>query len=191
LAVITQLHPISLVFTIPQDDIPRVLERMKQQEKLTVEAYDRNLQNKLATGTLSAIDNQVDASTGTLKLKAVFENEDNRLFPNQFVNARLLVETLPHAVTVNASAVQRGPEFDYVYVVQSDETVDLRRITLGPSEGNDIVIASGLVPGECVVTDGVDKLQPGTKVSLRNGGNGAAPKPGAPLAETESGRPSK
>jgi len=175
LAVITQLEPIGLVFTIPQDDIPRVQKRMRAGRALTVEAYDRDFQTKLDSGKLTAIDNQVDAMTGTLKLKAEFENDDHILFPNQFVNTRMLVDTIENAIVVPSSAVQRGPDSTFVWFVKDDETVDKRDVIVGPSEGTETVIKSGLAVGEVVVTDGVDKLEapsvdgakPGSKVTIR------------------------
>ena len=165
LAVITQLEPISVVFTIPQDEIPRVQRQMQKNSALMVDAFDRDFQTRLAVGKLTAIDNQVDATTGTLKLKATFDNKDHVLFPNQFVNARLLVETLEEAVVVSSSAIQRGPDSLYVYVVNSDDTVELREVEVGPAEGGDTSIVKGLTGGELVVTDGVDKLFPGAAVT--------------------------
>lgn len=168
LAVITQLQPIAVVFPIPQDDIIRVQKRMQEGTPVEVQAYDRTLKNLLATGKLEAIDNQVDPTTGTLKMKAIFDNHDGALFPNQFVNARLLVDTLKKAVIVPTSALQRGPESTYVYVLKPDETVELRTVELGPAEAAETSIRSGLAAGEIVVTDGLDKLQPGAKVSNRS-----------------------
>jgi len=167
MAVVTQLQPIALVFTIPQDEISRVQEKLGEGRTLAVDAYDRDFKRKLAAGKLLAIDNQVDSMTGTVRLKAVFENEDNMLFPNQFVNARLLVDVKRDATIAPAAAVQRGPDSTFVYVVQSDETVELRKVATGPVEGDQVSIESGLSAGEVVVTDGVDKLQPGAKVVLR------------------------
>jgi multidrug efflux system membrane fusion protein len=191
LAVITQLQPISLVFTIPQDDIPRVLRQMQLQSTLPVDAYDRDFRTKLASGRLAAVDNQVDSATGTLRLKALFSNADGVLFPNQFVNVRLLVETLPQAILAPAAAVQRGPAGNFVYVVRPDETVDLRPVETGPTEGQDVAISSGLQAGELVVTDGLDKLQKGSKVALRDesrSGGGAKPAPAAaPAGEKPAG----
>jgi len=166
LAVITQLKPISVVFTIPQDDIPLLQTSMKQSEQLVVEAFDRDVSARLAEGKLTAIDNQVDPTTGTLKLKATFENDEQTLFPNQFVNARLRIDTVRDAVVVPSLAVQRGPDFRYVYVVSSDETVELRKVELGPSDGSDSSITKGLLVGETVVITGMDKLQPNSKVIL-------------------------
>lgn len=167
LAVITQLQPITVIFTIPQDEIARVQQQSRDGRVLEVDAFDRDFKLKLASGALAAIDNQVDPTTGTVRLKAVFGNEDGLLFPNQFVNARLLVETRPSVLVVPSAAVQRGPASPFVYVVRADETVELRSVVLGPSEGIETSIASGLEPGEAVVTEGIDKLQPGAKVSLR------------------------
>ncbi len=168
LAVITQLQPIALIFTIPQDEIPRVQKRMNEGHQLVVDAYDRDFRTKLATGKLLATDNQVDSTTGTLRLKSIIDHEDNSLFPNQFVNTRLLVDTKRDAIVVPSSAVQRGPTSTFVYIVKSDETVELRNVEIGPAEGAETSIDYGLRPGEIVVTDGIDKLQPGAKVSTRD-----------------------
>ena len=170
LAVITQLQPISLVFTIPQDDIARVQLASTAGRELVVTAFDRGFKTRLATGKLLAIDNQVDSTTGTVRLKAVFDNEDNLLFPNQFVNARLLVDTKKDAIVVPTAAVQRGPNSMFVYVVQQDgedEKVDLRNVTTGLIEGSETAIESGLEPGEIVVTEGLDKLQKDVKVTTK------------------------
>ena len=203
LAVITQLQPIAVVFTIPQDDIARVMRQTRDGRVLTVEAHDRDFRTKLATGTLAAIDNQVDPTTGTLRLKAVFENEDQLLFPNQFVNARLLVETKRGAIVVPSAAVQRGPSSMFVYVVQADETVELRTVVIGPAQGNETSIESGLTEAEIVVTDGIDKLQtktddqPATKVSMRASvpekgkPPGGAGSPGDANSPGDAGAPSK
>jgi len=183
MAVITQLQPIALVFPISQDEIPRVQKQMNAGQSLTVYAYDRNFKTKLATGKLAAIDSQVDVTTGTVRLKAVFDNEDGMLFPNQFVNARLLVDTQRDAVVVPAAAVQRGPSYPFVYVVRPDETADLRPVEIGPSEGAETIIATGLVPGEIVVTDGIDKLKKDSKVSTKD--------PAAESAKDRSKDPAK
>ncbi|MFO0919209.1 MAG: MdtA/MuxA family multidrug efflux RND transporter periplasmic adaptor subunit [Planctomycetaceae bacterium] len=167
LAVITQLQPITLVFTVPQDEISRVQKQMKESDSVVVEAYDRGFQRKLATGKLVAIDNQVDPTNGTVRLKGEFENADGMLFPNQFVNVRLQVETLRRAVISPSVAVQRGPNGNFVYVVQADDTVEMRSVIPGPAEGTDSVITSGLSPGEIVVTAGLDRLQNGSKVSTQ------------------------
>lgn len=167
LAVITQLKPIAIVFTISQDDIPRVQKRVQEGEELRVDCFDRGFTTKLATGKLLATDNQVDPTTGTLRLKAVVE-DNTQLFPNQFVNTRLLVDVRHDALVVPSAAVQRGPNSSFVYVVKSDDTVELRNVVVGPSEGAETSIESGLESGELVVTDGIDKLQPGAKVSARD-----------------------
>jgi len=179
MAVINQLQPITVVFTIPQDDIARVQKQINAGAKLSVDAYDRDFKNKLAVGTLVAIDNQVDVTTGTVKLKARFENEDNMLFPNQFVNVRLAVETLHDAVIVPAAAIQRGPTGTFVYLVGAESKVEVRDITVGPTEGDETVISAGLASNDLVVVDGVDKLRQGSQVALRerttSGGRGNRP----------------
>jgi multidrug efflux system membrane fusion protein len=170
LAVITQLQPIAVLFNIPQDDLPAVLKRMQSRQLLVVEAYNRDLKQKLATGTLLTIDNQIDQNTGTVRCKAVFPNEDSALFPNQFVNARLLVNTKEDAVIVPTAALQRSPQATFVYVVKDDGTVEGRNVVVGPSEGDDVAIDSGLSAGEVVVVEGVDRLQQGTKVTAHMAG---------------------
>ena len=140
---------------------------MKTGQKLEVEAYDREQKRRLATGALQSIDNQIDPSTGTVKLKAVFANSDNELFPNQFVNARLLVDTLHDVTLVPNAAIQHSPQSAFVYVVKADQSVDARNVEVKLTEGNETAMAKGVNPGEIVVTDGVDKLQPGTKVIAR------------------------
>jgi len=167
LAVITQLQPMAVVFNIPEDDLPQVLKKVRSGQPLTVEAYDRNLHNKLATGTLLTIDNQIDPNTGTVKCKAVFPNEDEALFPNQFVNARLLVDTNKETSIVPAAAIQRSPQGTFVYVVKDDSAVEMRSVVVGPSEGEAVAIEQGLAPGEVVVIEGVDKLQRGTMIAAR------------------------
>jgi multidrug efflux system membrane fusion protein len=168
MAVITQLQPIALVFTIPQDDIPRLQKQTQTDRTLTVDAYDRDFKNKLATGTLLAVDNQVDSTTGTVRLKAQFENDDGMLFPNQFVNARLLLDVRRGTVVVPAAAVQRGPTSMFVYVVGADDKVELRNVITGPTEAAETAIDSGVVAGEVVVTEGIDKLQKGAVVTTRD-----------------------
>jgi multidrug efflux system membrane fusion protein len=174
IAVITQLQPISVVFSIPQDEILRVQKQLKENSAVPVIAFDRTFQNKLAQGTLTAIDNQVDSTTGTLRLKAVFENQEGLLFPNQFVNIRLLVKQWTDAIVIPSSAVQRGADFLYVYVVQSDnESVDVAKVQVAFAEAGRSVISEGLSKGDRVVTEGTDKLQPKGKITLP----GAGPKP--------------
>jgi membrane fusion protein, multidrug efflux system len=170
LAVITQLQPIAVLFNIPQDDLPPVLKKIQSGQRLVVEAYNRDLKQKLATGTLLTLDNQIDPNTGTVRCKAVFPNEDNTLFPNQFVNARLLVDTKQGAVIVPAAAIQRSPQATFVYVVKDDGAVESRNVVVGPGEGDDVSVDGGLSPGEVVVVEGVDRLQHGTKVAARMAG---------------------
>jgi multidrug efflux system membrane fusion protein len=170
LAVITQLQPIAVMFNIPQDDLPDVLKKMRAEQRLVVEAYNRDLKQKLATGTLLTVDNQIDPNTGTVRCKAVFPNEDNALFPNQFVNARLLVDTRQHTTIVPTVAIQRSPDATFVYVVRDDRTVEVRKVVVGATEGNETALDSGVAPGEVVVIEGVDRLQQGTKVATRLAG---------------------
>lgn len=165
IAVITQLQPITLVFTLPQDEISRVQQRFQEAGTLSVEAYDRELQKQLALGRLTAIDNQVDPTNGTVRLKAEFENTDGVLFPNQFVNVRLLVDRLQDVVVVPQAAVQHGPNGTFVYVVQKDDTVELRHVTIQASEAGQVAISAGLSAQETVVTSGLDRLRPGASVS--------------------------
>ena len=181
LAVIVEVQPIAIVFTIPQDEIFRVQRALADSGRLPVEAYNRDFRTRLATGSLLAIDNQVDAATGTVKLKAVFPNEDQALFPNQFVNARLLVERLTHATVVPAVAVQRGPDSSFVYVVQPDSTASLRPVRTGPAQGDLVSIVEGLTPGELVVTDGIDKISNKARIAVRAPG---APASGAAAVAT-------
>jgi membrane fusion protein, multidrug efflux system len=164
LLVLTQLQPIAVVFTLPEDALPAVSKHMKN-TPLEVDAYSRDDTTKLAAGKLLTIDNQIDQTTGTGKLKAMFNNVDNALFPNQFVNARLLLETRKGAIVVPAAAIQRGPQGStFAYVVKADKTVEVRQVKVTLTQGNMSVIASGVAAGEQVVTDGQDKLQGGSHV---------------------------
>jgi membrane fusion protein, multidrug efflux system len=165
LLVITQVQPISIIFTLSEDQLPDVLKKIRAGERLKVEAYDRDKETKLATGALTTIDNQIDPTTGTLKLRAVFNNKDNALFPNQFVNVRLLVEEKHGVTLVPTAVVQRNSQMTYVYVVKPDSSVTVRPVTLGATEGHDTEIAAGLRPDEVVVMTGVDRLEDGIKVS--------------------------
>lgn len=166
LAVIAPIQPINVVFTIPADSIQKVMSQSSKGLHLPVEAWDRDLKTRLATGSLAAIDNQVDTTTGTVKLKALFANDDSSLFPNQFVNARLQVDTVRDTVIIPTAAVQRSPQGAFVYVIKSDSTVDMRPIEVQGTEGDDTAVQRGLEAGEMVVTDGLEKLRPGSKVSL-------------------------
>jgi len=178
LVVITQLQPIDVMFTIPADQLPQVVPQVHAGKVLAVDAYDRDLKHRLASGQVLAVDNEIDQTTGTVRLKAVFPNGDEALFPSQFVNARLLVNVLRNAVTVPAAAIQRSPQATFVYAIKADQTVESRNVAVGLTEGEDTVIQQGLAAGERVVIDGVDKLRPGMKVDASapgangRGGNG-------------------
>jgi len=175
LLVITQLQPIATLFSLPQDQLPQVMARMKKGAAIVVEAYDRDNTTKLATGKLLTIDNQIDTTTGTYKLKAVFDNTKNELFPNQFVNVHLLVDTKKNVVLVPTTAILRGPQGTYVFAVGTDNKVKIHIVTLTEANGNITGISSGLNPGDVVVTDGQDKLQDGSKVEPRQSSGPAAP----------------
>ena len=178
LLVITQVQPITVLFTVPEDDLRAVLEKSRAGgAALVVEAYDRAGQKLLATGSLQSTDNQIDPATGTTRLKAVFDNADQALFPNQFVNVRLLLDVRKDAVIVPGAAVQRGKDGTFVYVVKADATVEVRPVETGPSAGGETAITSGLAAAEQVVVDGVDKLRAGSPVKLR-GAESPAPGPG-------------
>jgi multidrug efflux system membrane fusion protein len=170
LVIITQIQPIAIVFPIPEDSLRSVVQKWKSGKHLPVEAYDRSGETKLVAGRLLTIDNQIDQNTGTNRLKAVFENKENALFPNQFVNVRLLVETKKGKVLIPAVAIQRGPNGAFVYVVKPDKTVEARPVTVGAMEGNDAAIDSGISVNEEVVIDGVDRLQTGSKVQIAGEG---------------------
>lgn len=173
LLVITQLQPISVIFSLPQDQLSQVLAKLHGNQ-LAVEAYDRDDTTKIATGKLLTIDNQIDTTTGTYKLKAVFGNENNILFPNQFVNIHLLVDTKRNVTIVPSAAIQRGPQGTYVYLAQQDSTVKIQPVTVALSSGNSVGIGNGLQPGDSVVVDGQDKLQDGSKIEARTPTGGAA-----------------
>ena len=170
LLVITQLQPIAVLFTIPQDNLQPVLKKLRAGAKLPVVAFDRDNVTKLATGTLVTVDNQIDATTGTSKLKAVFDNSDFVLFPNQFVNVQLLLDTDHNVVIVPAAAIQRGPQGTFVYLVKDvngQKKVFVHPVTTGDSEGNRVVVKDGLAAGDVVVVDGGDKLVEGSVVDTR------------------------
>jgi multidrug efflux system membrane fusion protein len=166
LVVITQLEPISVIFTVPEDNLPAILKRRKEGATLTATAYDRSGNNKLATGKLTTTDNQIDTATGTMKLRATFDNEDGVLFPNQFVNIELLIDVLRDTTVVPVSAIQRGVPGTFVFLVNADDTVSVRPVQLGPSTIDKVAVRSGLAPGDRVVTDGADKLRDGSRISL-------------------------
>lgn len=168
LLVITQLQPITVIFTIAEDSLPAVLDKLKTGVPLTVEAFDREQKRKLAIGTLLTVDNQIDPNTGTVRLKAVFPNDDSELFPNQFVNARLLLDVKRGATVVPSAAVQRGPKGTFVYVVNADRTVGVRPVAVGVTHGEEVSIDTGLSPEELVVVDGTEKLREGSKVEVQS-----------------------
>ena len=174
LVVINQVQPIAAVFTIPQDSLPAVLKRRREGAPLSVEAFDREQKAKLATGTLVSVDNQIDPATGTIKLKAQFPNEEENLFPNQFVNVRLLLDTQRGATLAPATAVQHGVQGAFVYVVKEDGTVALRPVKVGTADGENVAIESGVAPGDVLVAEGSDRLRDGAKVTLPGAGGTAA-----------------
>jgi multidrug efflux system membrane fusion protein len=169
LVVITEVRPIHVIFTLPQDQLPAVLKRLQAGARLSAQAWDREGRVQLAQGRLLTVDNQIDTTTGTVKLKAEFANLDSSLFPNQFVNIRLLVDTLDSVVTVPSTAVQRGAPGQYVYVVKDDNTVSLRIVKPGGADGDKLAINDGVVAGERVVVDGIDRLREGAKVEIIDG----------------------
>lgn len=199
LVVITQLQPIAVLFSLPQDQLPQVNAKLRSGVQLNVDAYDRDDTDKIATGKLLTIDNQIDLTTGTYKLKAIFNNESNALFPNQFVNVHLLVDTKHNLTIVPAPAIQRGPQGTYVYAVGSDNSVQIRPVSIAQVTGSSIGLSSGVNAGEVVVIDGQDKLQDGSKVvptfAGANGGGsrGTSTAPttsnGAPAAKTSRSQP--
>jgi membrane fusion protein, multidrug efflux system len=169
--VLTQLQPIAVIFTLPEDSLPTVAQHM-QHGTLRVEAYSRDDQTKLATGTLLTIDNEIDPTTGTGKLKAIFDNKDNALWPNQFVNTRLLLEIRKNSIVIPSAAILRGPQGSYVFAVKPDKTVEVRSVAVALTQNNAAVIGNGIAPGDMVVVDGQDKLQAGSKVEPRTGSTG-------------------
>ncbi|KAA1057121.1 MdtA/MuxA family multidrug efflux RND transporter periplasmic adaptor subunit [Azospirillum argentinense] len=188
IVVITQVQPISVLFTLPEDNIPAIMARLRDGAKLPVTAYDRTRDRVLATGTLTTVDNQIDVTTGTVKLRAQFDNADQSLFPNQFVNVQLLVDTLAGVPMVPVAAVQRGAPGTYVYVVNGeDSTASVRPVTLGASDGAKTVITKGVQPGETVVIQGADRLREGAKVAATDG----AAQPAAPTPSSEGPRPQR
>lgn len=166
IVVITQTHPIDLIFTLPENDIATIVKARNAGQTLSVEAWDRTNKQKLSTGTLLSLDNQIDATTGTIKLKARFENQDDALFPNQFVNARMLVDTEQDAVVIPAAALQMGNEGNFVWVLNDQNTVSKHTVTPGIQDSQKVVIAAGLSAGDRVVTDGIDRLTEGAKVEV-------------------------
>ncbi len=166
IVVVTELQPMSVLFTLPEDDLAQVTGRIRAGAKLPVTAYDRSQTTRLASGTLSTMDNEIDPTTGTVKLRALFDNSDLRLFPSQFVNVRLLVNTLHGQATVPVAAIQHGAAGDYVFVVKHDQTVGMRNVSLGPADGDMVAVKRGAVPGDEVVVDGADRLRDGARVVI-------------------------
>ena len=200
LLVITQLQPISVIFSLPQDQLPDVNAKLRSGVQLVVDAYDRDDTAKIASGKLQTIDNQIDPTTGTYKLKSIFGNADNALFPNQFVNVHLLVDVKHNLTIVPASAIQRGPQGTYVYAVakdaaSKDATAKIYPVTVALTTGNSVGLSAGLNSGDVVVVDGQDKLQDGTKVNpnLAGGATGASggASPSPAQGASQSGKPSK
>jgi len=166
IVVINQVQPIYVLFTIPEDNVPGVASSLHQGQTLAVDAWDRDDKNKIAGGKLLSIDNQIDTATGTLRIRAVFDNKDGTLFPNQFVNAHLLLETRHNVPLIPSAAVQRGSTGTFVFVVDDTQHVSVQPITIGPVDGDNVQVLTGLQPGQTVVTDGADKLKDGSKVSV-------------------------
>ncbi|MCS2168305.1 MdtA/MuxA family multidrug efflux RND transporter periplasmic adaptor subunit [Scandinavium manionii] len=166
IVVLTQTHPIDLIFTLPENDIATIVKAQKAGQNLTVEAWDRTNKQKLSSGSLLSLDNQIDATTGTIKLKARFNNMDDALFPNQFVNARLLVDTEQNAVVIPAAALQMGNEGNFVWVLNDDNKVSKHIVVPGIQDSQKVVITAGLSAGDKVVTDGIDRLTEGAKVEV-------------------------
>jgi multidrug efflux system membrane fusion protein len=183
--ILTQLQPIAVIFTLPEDVLQSVAQHMKG-STLEVDAFSRDDQTKLATGKLLTIDNQIDPTTGTAKLKAVFDNQDNQLWPNQFVNANLLLETRKNSTVLPTAAILRGPQGTFVYAVNADKTVDDKVVNISLTQGNTTVVTSGVNPGDTVVTDGQDKLQKGSRIEPRAGTPSAGP--GTTPAKNGGGR---
>ena len=179
IVVVTQLQPISVIFTLPEDNLPAVMKQVRAGGTLQVAAYDRTGATELGKGRLETVDNQIDTTTGTVKLRAIFDNEQETLFPNQFVNIQLLVDTLHETDIVPVSAIQHGAPGAFVYVVKPDQTAAVQKVKLGPGDGQHIAVLDGLQPGDKVVVDGSDRLREGAKVSLATTGNSGDAGPGA------------
>jgi multidrug efflux system membrane fusion protein len=194
LAVITQLEPITVIFTIPEDNLPEVYDKVRAGVRLPVDAYNREQTKKIASGYLLTLDNQIDPNSGTVRLRAEFPNKDHALFPNQFVNARLLLTTRHGVTLVPTAAIQRSTQGPYVYLVQPDQTVALRQVRLGPSEGDRTSIDAGLAPGDLVVVEGAERLRQGSKVELTKQGpanSGKAGNMGSPKTENRKPKTAK
>ena len=177
LVVITQIQPISVLFTVPEDNLQAIASRLREGATLPAAAYDRGGINKIADGTLQTFDSQIDPTTGTIKLRALFPNDSKLLFPNQFVNVRLLVDTHKDVVTMSTAGVQRGVPGTFVYLVNTDNAVSVRPVKLGVTDGDGVEVLSGLQPGDRVVIDGADKLRDGAKIVLRSEADAGGAKP--------------
>jgi multidrug efflux system membrane fusion protein len=180
IVVVTQMQPMSVIFTLPEDSLPAVLKRIAAGATLQATAYDRSGTIKIASGKLSTLDNQIDTTTGMLKMRALFDNKDEMLFPNQFVNVQLLLDTDKGATIIPTAAVQRGAPGTFVYLVKPDETVSVQKVVLGPGNGDHVAVTSGLKPGDKVVIDGADKLRDGAKVREPAASNAGATPAAAP-----------
>jgi multidrug efflux system membrane fusion protein len=178
MAVITQLQPVTVLFSVPQDNLPAIMKRLRTGEVLPVYAYSQDGKVLLAKGALLAVDNQIDTTTGTVKLKAKFDNKNNELFPNQFVNVVMKVDTLSGVTVMATAAIQRGSIGTFAYVVKEDKSVNVRPLQLGPTEGENVAVLNGLAPGEFVVVVGGDKLREGTKVEIVTNEAAGAPAQG-------------
>ena len=185
IVVVTQLQPISVIFTLPEDNLPAVMKQVHAGAALPVTAYDRTGTTELGKGRLETVDNQIDTTTGTVKLRAIFDNEQEILFPNQFVNVQLLVNTMKGVDIVPTAAIQHGAPGAFVYVVKPDQTAAVQKVKLGPGDGQQIAVLDGLQPGEKVVVDGSDRLREGAKVTLAAAGN---PGDAAPAAQQIKGQ---
>lgn len=187
IVVLTQTHPIDVLFTLPESDIATILQAQKAGKTLTVEAWDRTNKQKLSSGILLSLDNQIDVTTGTIKLKARFDNQDDALFPNQFVNARMLVDTQQDAIVIPAAALQMGNDGHFVWVLNGDNQVSKHTVTTGIQDSEKVVIAAGLSAGDRVVTDGIDRLTEGAKVEVVDahnaGGNAQQADPAQPRGQ--------
>jgi multidrug efflux system membrane fusion protein len=181
------MEPISVLFTISEDQLPTVLQKLRAGQTLRVDLFDREMKRKIAAGSLTTVDNEIDQTTGTVRIRATFENTDHALFPSQFVNARLLVEEKRGVVLLPSAGIQRTSNAIFVYLVKPDSSVTVRNITVGVSEGESSEIVSGLAPGDVVVMTGADKLQEGSKVRVEIPGEVPA-SPGAPAQGGRSGR---
>jgi multidrug efflux system membrane fusion protein len=170
LVVITQIDPMSVIFTVAEDQLPQVLDKIRAKQTLTVEAWDRQMVHKIAQGTLATVDNQIDQSTATVRLRAVFDNGNGILFPNQFVNAKLLLQEKRGVVLLSSAALQRTANSVFVYLVKPDSTVEVRNVMVGAVDGDDSEITSGLAPGDVVVMTGADRLQEGSRVNVQIAG---------------------